>query len=503
GTRAGKAGQFHIEYRGSHLTTQARIYAGTDDYPGWPRDRDGLTAYVRYCPFNLVSLWTSASGSRGRSVESRDAPQLLSARYRVGTRITPKARPRIEFSVGGEGDREGTDGGLRDTEDRDLSLAAWYPMGPLMLGGSSRWGRSFNHLEDASGDIVEYGMSAGGAVRGVRAAVRWNRGREWVPESKSELKSSTFVGDLGWTLPSGKANVGLAVMGETYAQGAAGGSEWTLYTIRPRIDLCLFGSLVLYTESSLWIKDEDMRAERWRIGLTWSEAEVLPVPWSPVRGEVQGVVYLDSDLNGCQDPGERGIGGVSVSVDGDQELSALDGTFSWSGLAQGMHTLEVSPASLPPGLVCMHPFHQTIWVEPGEKVDMLIPLGQACSISGQIFLDEDYDAAWGKDEEGLNDVRMVLLRDDKKVAECLSDEKGAYRFDGIGPGRYEVKIADGWLPSGWTPTRPYEMTRDLAPGEEAQLAPYGVAPKWRPTVKTYDGNGGSDHLIERERPPQP
>lgn len=73
---------------------------------------------------------------------------------------------------------------------------------------------------------------------------------------------------------------------------------------------------------------------------------------------LSGTVFDDEDGDGKQDPGEKGIGGVSVVItwdgpDGPAVIvvtTAPDGTWSAPGLPAGSYTVTVDPSTVPAGL---------------------------------------------------------------------------------------------------------------------------------------------------------
>ena len=497
GRRSGRAGQIELEYRSTEVTTTARAYAGTEHYPGWTGNRDGVVSYACYKPARPIAFWLSGDGSRGGSTLGTDSPELLTARYRGGTRLTPENSPRLEMSVGGEMDRRGPGGSERNTERRNFMSAAWWPVGPAVFGLSGRWGESRNKRTGTNGPETEFGASMGGFFRAVRAALRWEKGSEWLPDSESNLTSNVMVGDLGWTSPSGVANFGVSMVSESYQQEKGGLAGWKRRTIRPRIDLRLFGGLSLRTESSLLFHQDEVGVECWQVDLTWSEANALPILWAPERGEVRALLFRDVNMDKVRGPMEPVVSGVTLTMNHEQAVSMADGLATWNAIPAGMQNLELNPASLPNGVVAMDDFPRAVQVVPGQSLDLEIPLNRSCSISGLLFIDSNHDGGRGEGETGLGEIRMVLSCGEREWIDCITGNDGAYRFNGLPPGNYRVDIADGWLPADWVTTGFPLPGYTAVPGAEIETVPVGVAPRRKPMILTYSNGeaiGVSDKL---------
>ncbi|MBN1825049.1 MAG: hypothetical protein JW958_02205 [Candidatus Eisenbacteria bacterium] len=487
GSESGRAALLEIERQGERWTADTRLYAGTSGNPGWTRDRDGAVLYLRYRPVASLALWTSADGSRGRSGDNADSDDRVTARYRMGARLTPRSGPRLELSAGGRRDREGEEGSVRDAERRDLSGGIWWPLGRLLFGLSGKRGDAFDLRSGQSGELSEYGATLGGSIRSLRAAFRWNRGREWVPESASETRSVTWVTDLGWNTTGGRAAVGLAAMGESFEQSLSGTEPWTRHTFRPRVDLRLFAGLHLRTESSIVGGMDDWTVERWQVNLTWSEANGLPVLWSPERGGLRALVFLDADGDGRRDPGEEALAGVVLAVDGEQAITGSDGAASWSSLEAGEHDVDLNDATLPSGTVALADFPSLVWIEAGRRTDLAVPVRRAARVSGRLFVDANGDGVWDPGEESFRDIRIELCAGETRRASGLTGAGGAYGFQAVSPGLYTIRVAEGWLPEGWRLTGFPPDAFAVGAGEDVELPPLGAAPRRRPIVMTYGG----------------
>lgn len=485
GTQTGSALQVIINHNGADLRIQARAYGGTERYEGRTRDRDGLVAYARCSSARSLALWTSSAVSRGRAYEGYDAPQLLTGWGRIGAQVSPLDWPRVELSVGEEFDQEGHEGELRKVEQRDAALRAWDSMGPVTIAASGYLGRGYNRLKGTSGTSLGYGASIGWSFAGVGSALSWSRDEEWVPDAEATSGSSTVDGDLDWTSRGGRCTVGLRASLRWNDTQSAEQPISTDHQIQPRASWRIARGLAVRLQSTFRGVDSDLELDRWQIQLTWAEADAVPIPWSPTAGGIQGIVFLDGNLNGRVDRGERRVPGVILLLNGEKQISDETGGFDFPAVAPDTYLLDLDPASLPAGLATFLPLPAELRIEAGGESTFLVALVGSCALTGLVFHDANYDGVMSADEAGAGDIRMALVKGGTKMAETLTDKDGRYRFHDILPGDYVMRADDRWLPSGWSPTTAGEVNFSAVGGQKVELPPYGIAEIRKPIVKTF------------------
>lgn len=482
----GKSAQFIGNYRGTKLRLKTRVYAGTEEFEGWYHDRDGFVAYARVAPVPPLALWVSGDASQGRSSpDDYDSPWLVTGWYRGGLQISTPGWPRLELSAGGELDKEGKNARIRKTEKRDVGASMWHSMGPLTVAASGRMGNAYNHLEDTEGETAEYGASIGARVGGVRLAARWTRSRDWEPVAEQKQYSTAIDGDLSWISRGGGLSLGVGVSNQYYDYRLADQEMIEDSQVRPRISIRLTPHLRLRSDSSLRGIDRDLELERWQAQLTWAATDLVPMVWSPIRGGIEGTVFIDANQNGQPDAGEKRVSGVIVLADGEQQVCGRNGVFEFPAIDPGSYWIDINWSSLPTGLVPSESLPIPIHVDVGEDTPVRIALVESGEISGQVFHDTNYDGALDPTEAAARDIRMILLRAGIRVDDCLTDHTGAYSFRELAPGDYLVKPTEDWLPPGWINTGVRETRVSVGPGDSIHLDPYGVAEKERPVIKTF------------------
>ncbi len=188
---------------------------------------------------------------------------------------------------------------------------------------------------------------------------------------------------------------------------------------------------------------------------------------------LSGYVYQDVNDDGQREPGEPGIGGVTlsivpISVVGTpptapiQVVTAPDGSYSVSGLNPG--TWEVDEVTQPAGYLDGVDRAGTaggLAINPGDKITN-ISLGDGQSgqeydfgkllpnsISGQVLISNTLDCTQDPDPTPLANVTVDLLNSSNQIiATTTTDSQGNYQFTALPPGTYSVEDVQpvGYIP---------------------------------------------------------
>lgn len=198
-----------------------------------------------------------------------------------------------------------------------------------------------------------------------------------------------------------------------------------------------------------------------------SEGEIYPdadFGYGPTAGSALGDrVWYDYDGDGVQDPGEPGIGGVTVTVNGPgcapcTVVTDPDGLWLVTGLAPGTYTVAVNPATLPAGYnpaPTNGPISRPALVQAGSDnltLDFGFNGGTTGSIGDTVFFDSDGDGTQDVGEPGIPNVSLNLVGpgtdntfgtpDDVVLATTVTNANGAYDFVGLPAGNYRVVVTD-------------------------------------------------------------
>lgn len=166
-------------------------------------------------------------------------------------------------------------------------------------------------------------------------------------------------------------------------------------------------------------------------------------------GSIGDSVFNDLDGDGTQDPGEAGLGGVTVTIAGTDvngnpvtftTQTSADGIYRFNNIPPGNYTVTVTP---PPGFSNTNAGTQTITLAEGQSIDTVdfglrSPTG---AIGDRVFSDVDGDGIQDDNEPGLGNV-TVTLRDANNniVTTTATDTSGNYQFTNLSAGNYTVTV---------------------------------------------------------------
>ncbi|MEO1367853.1 MAG: SdrD B-like domain-containing protein, partial [Acidobacteriota bacterium] len=181
-------------------------------------------------------------------------------------------------------------------------------------------------------------------------------------------------------------------------------------------------------------------------------------------GTVGDRVWLDVDGDGVQDVGEPGLANVAVRIfdagadgqpgGGDDVLvttvvTGADGGYLAARLSPGTYFADVDGATLPAGLAPTAGSGDPTDVRTitGEEVFLDLDIGFVAAAPGTaiigdyVWSDADGDGLQDPGEPGVGGVSVELLDGSGAViAATTTDAAGRYRFVGVAPGEYQVRL---------------------------------------------------------------
>ena len=184
--------------------------------------------------------------------------------------------------------------------------------------------------------------------------------------------------------------------------------------------------------------------------------------------ELSGYVFVDRDQDCLYDTGEQSIAGVTVTLFDEQgkvvSQTQTDsmGFYRFHGLRPGQYTVEEQQpngfmqggqrAGSGGGDDSFQDVISAISIGAGEVLTEYNFCEVApSSISGQVFVDTDFDCVRDPDESPLAGVVIELLNaDGDLIASTLTDNDGRYHFENLPPGKYSVRELqpDGYFHGG-------------------------------------------------------
>jgi len=234
------------------------------------------------------------------------------------------------------------------------------------------------------------------------------------------------------------------------------------------------------------------------ITLAADETFVAPVFGYVGSGSVGDLVFYDFDGDGIADPGEPGVGAVTLVVthfglDGkpgtadDLVLTtATDaaGNYTVPGLPDGSFSVVLDASTLPPGVA---PGSDLDGGDPASTTGAL-PGGQSLTdvdfgmtgtgaADGVVFDDIDGDGVQGPGEGGVAGVTIVVTWDGPAgpvTTSAVTGADGTWNAPGLPPGDYTITVDETTLPEGFLLTTPESETVTLGPGDAAAVD-FGIA----------------------------
>ena len=180
---------------------------------------------------------------------------------------------------------------------------------------------------------------------------------------------------------------------------------------------------------------------------------------APKRGTIGDRVWVDENGDGKEDPGEKtGVPGVTVIVkdpEGNEVTRTVtDESGNWKvDVEPGEYVVEYVPGGHTPSQPDQ--VKTTVTIKPGEEnfeVDLgILPSG---SVGDRVWNDEDGDGEQGDDEQGLENVVVLVSREGEPTRSAVTDENGDWKIEGLNPNaEYDIRFVkpEGWEVTGKVP----------------------------------------------------
>ncbi|MEA2602424.1 MAG: large repetitive protein [Acidobacteriota bacterium] len=184
-------------------------------------------------------------------------------------------------------------------------------------------------------------------------------------------------------------------------------------------------------------------------------------------GSVGDRLWIDSNGDGVQDPGEAGINGATVQLfDGLGNLLATtstagDGNYQFTNLTAGTYSVRIVTSTLPAGVAPTYdldgvatPDAATFTLAAAaSRTDVDFGYRGTASIGDRVWRDTNSNGIQDTGEAGLNGVTVQLLDSlGNVIATTTTSGDGNYTFSNLLGGAYSVRVVAGTLPAGLSPT---------------------------------------------------
>jgi hypothetical protein len=173
------------------------------------------------------------------------------------------------------------------------------------------------------------------------------------------------------------------------------------------------------------------------------------------RGRIQGRVFGDLNGNGQEDPGENGIAGMTVRMDGNRKVvTDSRGDFNFGSMEPGDFDVTLISDDLGVKLRASNATLQRVSLSARNTVRLSFGLTNSGFAAGRVFNDlllTGEQAA--KEARGIPGVKLILhsaeaMADSKPLIQMV-DGNGLYEFRNLAPGKYLLDIDTATLPANF------------------------------------------------------
>lgn len=193
--------------------------------------------------------------------------------------------------------------------------------------------------------------------------------------------------------------------------------------------------------------------------------ELSPVGFTQM-GSISGVAFVDANYNGLRDDGEPSLEAQVALLDSAgnllrETITDENGAYAFDGLRTGQYIVRFTvdgEYAFTQVRMDAPSFNSDVPEGPGPSAqtsDLYLPLGERllidvgayayASVSGQLWQDTNNTGDYSEENPPVSGQEVELMRDGETIAKILTDETGAYQFDGLKPGLYTIRVT---LPQG-------------------------------------------------------
>jgi len=427
GLAAGPAWRIGTVASSPTLTTSLSYLVVSPDFPAVGNaslftGRSGPLLELGYAPDPRWSISGSAALLDG---SANGLPNRLSYDLLVGFRPTPGwgialgTRVTDDTATGVSARTIGTQAAAFYTQDRwTFTLAANQTDTTDLLTGATS-GSAIVRLQTMY--ALDTGLPVWAEItRQVGATDGWGVGTGWGFRLSPQLDLLAQVQNNVFTLPSALSQTIVDLsLSHTLSTGAR-------LSVGPRVQFDSTGNTISFITV--------------QYGYPITTYGVVP------NGRLEAVVFQDSNENGRQDPGEPGVPGVVMRIEGRRAaISDREGRLAIEAVKGGEYRISLDDDTVPVGLVATQ-LRYTVQVTDGASTKLEFALVPEATLSGVVYLDADGNGTRDPDEEGIGGVVFELQGPRQLFATSADD--GMFSFSHLPPGDYTLVVNLISLPQG-------------------------------------------------------
>ncbi|MEI8350230.1 MAG: SdrD B-like domain-containing protein [Candidatus Omnitrophota bacterium] len=168
--------------------------------------------------------------------------------------------------------------------------------------------------------------------------------------------------------------------------------------------------------------------------------------WTPSL-RIRGIVFKDSNADGIRSGAEEGVGGIKIIAGPTETVTDKEGKFSISLRAESVYAM-IDMTSIPRGYIITTPSSFQVSSRSSASQKIAFGISSTSGIAGVIFYDENGNGKLDTQDTPIAKAKLIL--DGKKTT--LTNDKGAYFFANIKPGKHSVILDVNSLPLEYLPT---------------------------------------------------
>lgn len=348
----------------------------------------------------------------------------------------------------------------RGTQILDLVLSAGRA--PLVARLSGRWGRDEDRVALVKEWSHEYGQRLSLTLGEVTATMTFSQSAAY--QEEGELLASRDQWSLDLRFPKS-----IALDLRNARDGGGAGIE-VPFSVGPSLS-------GLGRVDVGW--DAQGEARSLLFTMSFEYAFTMAPPFLPVRGWLEGAVFVDEKEGRPSGSGEPGIAGAVLRVDGRRVSSGVDGAFKFPPLSPGTYSLDVE--SLPRGFRPQAELPIEVEVKLGGRTRVHIACERVAEISGVVYDDLNRDGARDGGEPGMSGILLVLEQEGEEIGALRTDPRGRFSFPELTAGDYEVWLDERSLSERYELTTPGRVPVSLEAGMAREVS-FGVWQRPRPVV---------------------
>lgn len=461
----------------SRLSYSLREERSDDAYPG-PRGgtalREGYLSVRAAGPLRL-----DASGHRRRGPAPFDTTlagtlrqESRGARAAVRWGGLASAELRLDGRAG-----ERPDGTEYDRESRSVRVSGTVGAGGAWLSPNAEAGTTRDAVAGREEPFRRLGVNAGVRAGSVSASASVQHTRGLAPESDGARES--LAGAVQLSAEVDRATR-VRLSGYATSDRLIPGAETRTLDVEVEREL-LFGHRIVARARST--ATGGRRLGEPVLVLDYVAPVGLPMARDRGVGRVSGKV-VDAATG-------AGMAGVAVRLGDRTVLSDGRGTWTFEGVAPGMHPLEVDRLGAGLDRVPQAPMPLSVAVRGGRTERVEVEMVRSGAVEGTVRKMAFAPAAAAGTaaplvaDGGMRDLVVRLSRPDGETLRRVTDAEGRFAFTDLRPGAWTLEVEDAQLPS-FHRLEPGSLALELAAGEH-RAADLRVVPVRRPVVMVAGG----------------